>query len=624
MSVRASSGFVIACAALGTVTLACSSSKSPQTGESPGDASTMGPGDGGVPPGDGAAIPADGGEGGPAKTEAGTSPDAGGTCKADCTGKTCGSDGCNGMCGGCPPSQLCSPSFACAAPTTSGIVVDATSQLTPISSGIYGVALDSDDSMNIAALNRWGGDSSGTYNWKNDIFNTGTDWNCANYTGGLFTSPSPRAGLMNSADQFVSYNASKNADTLMTIPITGWLGNVATPNTSPSSCAGATQNTKPCCTMVGTSESVLVDKGSESLDASYMSDWVAHLVSTFGTAANGGVKYYQLDNEPDNWQGLRQDIYPTFYPPGTFCESFYDTIASVGTNITQDFINRTMAYATAVKSADPTTNVLFMSTESPLDLIALAALECGAPGPYTASSSLTAKILALGAQHEASTGQRILDCVDTHYPVNAGLGATQALWRSGTMVDGQTTDFPDIQGWINASYPGTGICVSEYNWPNDTTDTQTAVEEADLLGMFGRLGVRVAAYWTSLVAGTTPKPAYNGMAMFRSYDGKGGAFGSQSIGAASSNAGVDVYAASDSATAPTTLWVMLVNVSGTNQDGLTITVDHFASGGSAGVFRMTNGGAPAADASVTVSGGVVSGFSLPSNSVALLVIPKGR
>jgi hypothetical protein len=476
--------------------------------------------------------------------------------------------------------------------------------------------------MQIATLNRWGGDSSGSYNWKNDIFNTGADWNCANYTGGLFTSPSPKAGLMDSADQFVSYNASKNADTLMTIPITGWLGNVATPNTSPSSCAGSTQNTMPCCTMVGTRESILVDKGSQSLDTSYMSDWVAHLVSTFGTAAKGGVKYYQLDNEPDNWQALRLDVYPTLYPPGTFCESFYDTIASVGTNITQDFINRTMAYATAVKNADPSANVLFMSTESALDLVALAALECGTPGPYTASSSLTAQILALGAKHEASTGQRILDCVDMHYPVNGGLGATQALWNPGIKVDGQPTVFPDIQGWINASYPGTGICVSEYNWPNDTTDTQTAVEEADLLGMFGRFGVRVAAYWTSLVDGTTPKPAYNGMAMFRGYDGKCGTFGSQSIGAASSNAGVNVYAASDSATAPATLWVMLVNVSGTDQDGLTITIDHFASGSSASVFRMTNGEAPAADASVTVSGGVVSRFSLPSDSVALLVIPK--
>jgi hypothetical protein len=517
---------------------------------------------------------------------------------------------------------MCSATFACETPATTGIVVDATSQLTTISPAIYGVALDSDDSMQIAALNRWGGDSSGTYNWKNDVFNTGADWNCANYGGGLFTSPSPDPSLSNSADQFVHYNQSKAADTLMTIPITGWLGNVVTPNNSPSSCAGSTQNTAYCCSSIGTSESILVDKGSANLDTSYMSSWVQHLVSTFGTAASGGVKYYQLDNEPDNWQYLRADVYPSLYPPGTACESFYTTISQVGTSITQDFINRTMAYAAAVKSADPTTNVLFMSTESPLDLIALSDLECGAPGSYTVASSLIAQILALGAQHEASTKQRILDCVDMHYPVNDGLTATQALWDTSVSVVGQPTVFPHIQGWINANYPGTGICVSEYNWSNDTTDTATAVEEADILGMFGRYGVRLAAYWTSLVNNGTPKPAYNGMAMYRNYDGHGGKFGSVSVGAASSNAGVNAYAAIDSAMAPTTLWVMLVNVSGAAQDNLSITMQNFTAGGSAQVFQSSNGAAPAASASATVSGNTISGFSLPSGSVALLVISK--
>ena len=103
-------------------------------------------------------------------------------------------------------------------------------------------------------------------------------------------------------------------------------------------------------------------------------------MSTFGSAASGGVRYYQLDNEPDNWQDLRTDIYPTFYPPGTFCEPFYTTNASIGTSLDQDFINRTMAYAKAVKTADPTASVLFMCTENAADLVALPNIECGNPG----------------------------------------------------------------------------------------------------------------------------------------------------------------------------------------------------------------------------------------------------
>jgi hypothetical protein len=55
-----------------------------------------------------------------------------------------------------------------------------------------------------------------------------------------------------------------------------------------------------------------------------------------------------------------------------------------------------------------------------------------------------------------------------------------------------------FQGWINSTYSGTGVCVSEYNVANDTSDPAAATEEADYLGTFGLMGVRVASYWTRL------------------------------------------------------------------------------------------------------------------------------
>jgi hypothetical protein len=70
------------------------------------------------------------------------------------------------------------------------------------------------------------------------------------------------------------------------------------------------------------------------------------VVSTFGTAAHGGVKYYQLDNEPDNWQGLRQDIYPALYPPGTNWMDYSVKIASgneSGVPPNDDIMNRSVA-----------------------------------------------------------------------------------------------------------------------------------------------------------------------------------------------------------------------------------------------------------------------------------------
>jgi hypothetical protein len=547
------------------------------------------------------------------------------SCTPNCTGKTCGDDGCGHTCGGCPPSQLCGSSQTCvASSSTTSVVVDAKSQLTPISPGIYGVAFSSDDSMQVAALNRWGGDAVSSYNWKIDVSNSGGDWNCANYKG-RFTSPTPDPSLSTSSDQFVHYNVTKHADTLMTIPISGWVSSMATPNPSTPDCAGGSA-ISACCQMLGTSEEEVVDKGSSVLDTSFMGDWVRHLVSTFGSAASGGVKYYQLDNEPDNWQALRTDIYPALYPPGTWCEAFYTTNSSIGTSLNQDFINRTMAYAKAVKTADPTSSVLFMCTENADDLVALPNDECGSPaGPYSVSNSLTMAILKLGAAQEASTHVRLLDCVDVHYPFlypRKGLGDTSGFWDTTS-----TSVVPHVQSWINSTYPGTGICVSEYNVPNDggdgnTPDATSGAQLADILGMYGRLGFEVASYFVTLVHGSTHLPVWNAMAMFRNYDGNGGRFGAYSIGAASPNKGVNVYAASDSPTNPTKVSVMLVNVSGVNQTGLSITVKNFTPAGSAQIYRMTGGGAPAADTSAAVTNGTISGFSLAANAVALLVMSK--
>ena len=505
------------------------------------------------------------------------------------------------------------------------MVVDATSQGTPISSGIYGVTFNTDDSIKLAGANRWGGDAESSYNWKTDLRNSGTDWNCANYPS-TFTTPAPNPSLTNSADQFAHYNITQHVDTLLTVPITGWVASVATANTANSQCAGGT-SIPTCCQTLGTSDEVLVDNGSKALDATFMGNWVKHLVSTFGSAASGGVKYYQLDNEPDNWQNLRKDIYPSFWPPGTECEPFYTTNASIGTSLNQDFINRTLAYAKAIKASDPTSNVLFMSTENAWDLVALPNNECGNPaGPYNTTNSLTSAILQLAAAAEASNHVRILDCVDMHYPFPGnGPGDSAALWDPTFTQYSTPVVPPHIQGWINATYPGTGICVSEYNVPNDgqsgaAADPSSGVALADILGMYGRLGYKLATYWLSLVYNSSHLPVYNAMAMYRDYDGNGGRFGGYSVGAASPNAGVNVYAASDSPTSPTKIWIMLVNVSKSAQNGLSVTLKNFTPAGSAKVYRMNAGGAPAADTSATIADGSITGISVPQNSAALLVV----
>jgi hypothetical protein len=218
-------------------------------------------------------------------------------------------------------------------------------------------------------------------------------------------------------------------------------------------------------------------------------------------------------------------------------------------------------------------------------------------------------MMAKGKQYETTNHQRIFDCLDTHYP-----GDAQAMW---------TNTLSNFQGWINSTYQGTGICVSEYNVANDSSDQTATAKEADYLGTFGVMGFRAAAYWTTLAPQNSTTKAYvhnysyPAFAMFRNYDGAGSAFGNVSVGAASSYTGVHAYAATDSATAPTKLWVMLVNT-GAAQNNMTIAINNFTTAASAKVYQSVNGAAPVAAANATVSNGSIAGVSIAANSITLI------
>jgi hypothetical protein len=81
--------------------------------------------------------------------------------------------------------------------------------------------------------------------------------------------------------------------------------------------------------------------GNNPLDAntpnsvSIQQAWVQHLTSTWGLAANGGLKYYVMDNEPSLWNSTHRDIHPA---PATYNEIY------------NDYVN----YAGAVRALDPT------------------------------------------------------------------------------------------------------------------------------------------------------------------------------------------------------------------------------------------------------------------------------
>ena len=225
-------------------------------------------------------------------------------------------------------TRLCAQSGA---PTLS---VDAGASRNPISPDIYGIAnygLDASFAQEIKVGNiRWGGDGTTRYNWMVDSSNSGFDWYFIGGNGQ--TTPVPGA----SADLMVKTYAP--ADALITIPIIPYVNKSAAWSCSfPVSVYGTQQSFDPYLTVNGGDcGNSLTTSGAQLTDSNILANhignsttlqqqWVEHLVSTFGTAAKGGVKFYQLDNEPGGWSNTHRDVMPT--------EPTYATIVAVRSRV---------------------------------------------------------------------------------------------------------------------------------------------------------------------------------------------------------------------------------------------------------------------------------------------------
>src|ERR1700685_103287 len=421
--------------------------------------------------------------------------------------------------------------------TTPTLTVDATGNPHPINPDIYGIAnygLDATFAKEIQVPNvRWGGDGTTRYNWQVDSSNSGFDWYFMGGNGETTPVPSASADLM--------VKTYKPADDLITIPIIPYVNKLAAWNCSfPVSIYGAQQSTNPyvhpngdnCGNSIATNGTQLIDNNiyANHIDntTGLQEQWVQHLVSTFGTAANGGVKFYQLDNEPYGWSNTHRDVLPN--------GATYPTITQLGEQ-----------YAATVKQADSTALVLGPSDFTLGGWIGNTSQQGGLfAGQY---------YLQQMAAYDKANGQRILDYYDEHYYFDvstpaAQLASTRTLWdptyNGGTWVeqydfDGPMQLIPRFKGWISTYYPGTKLSLSEYSIDSGQKSIVDAIAEMDVLGIYGREQLDFANMW-SPPAPTDPI-AYS-FRMFRNYDGKGSQFGDTSVTATSTNQGqLSIYAA---------------------------------------------------------------------------------
>ncbi len=441
-----------------------------------------------------------------------------------------------------------------AAPATAGagpaLSVDATATGEhAISPDIYGInfapaALAGEIDL---PVDRWGGDSSDTYNYLIGADNTGADYYFENvsdcWTAALnYCSGDKKNTVFAYRDQ-IAQDRSTGTTTLLNLPLVGYVANSA-PVTQPLPCSYPvseypTQDSfdpyDPTCGD-GLDDGVVIP-GSPAIDGRYAGTafdrgWVESLVKQYGTAANGGVGIYELGNEPSLWGQTHSD----FHPKAETAAELWD---------------KSRAVATAVKDVDPSAQVLGFSEWgwpgyfcSEADTYGNG---CGESGCTTSPDCAHHGDLPMAewylqqfARYDKLTGVRHLDYFDVHYYAQGGDSpdVTRSLWdptyTDPSWIDTDIDLIPRMKCWIDGYqpglcpnspgyYPGTKIAISEYNLSvAGVSDATNAIIEADTLGIFAREGVDLATRWALPTDGALVDDAF---LMYRDYDGQGSKFG---------------------------------------------------------------------------------------------------
>jgi len=471
---------------------------------------------------------------------------------------------------------------------------------------------------------RWGGNASTRYNFKNHTSNTGSDW----YFENIVAAPDK------TLESFVQLNRDRGTKQIVTVPMSGWVSKDS-PASHPFACGfPATRFPKQDsfdqwdanCGNGKLDNANLT--GAEPTDTSVPADasfdgaMVSHLVKQFGRASRGGVRIYELDNEPVLWSSTHRDVHPNAVT--------YDELGGKGT-----------ATAAAIKKADPTAAVLGPSGWGYCEWVASGADGC-APGADAAAHgglNLSQWYLKNMKDYGDAHGRRYLDYFDQHYyPQISGakdtesnalrLRSTRSLWdptyADESWIGPSGVNAPPLQfirtmkAWVAQYYPGTKVAITEYNW-GALDDINGALTQTDVLGIFGREGLDLATMWGE------PQPTQPGayaFRMYRDYDGAGGRFGDVSVSATSTDQGrLSVYAAQRSS--DKTLTVMIVNKTGEDQTSpLTISGNHRNGTAQRFTYGPTDLNSIVHQDDLAVRRGSVE-TTYPANSVTLLVLPRG-
>ena len=499
---------------------------------------------------------------------------------------------------------------------------------------IFGVNWADDDALDRVGytVQRWGGNSVTRYSWDTDVTNRGPDWFFLNIPDNVASPAALPFG--SSSDRFID-SAAAAAEVVLQVPLIGWVPKNAKTDRAkywgfsvdkygPQTATECSASGYPSwCTADAGNGITGYDGGgrpqyvtgndpadtSRRVDAGYIKDWMQHIAGRVGTAAEGGVKLYDLDNEPFLWADTHRDVEPRPLSAG-------------------DLWSRSVEYGAAIKTQDPDALLLgpvvwgwctFFYSRGKDD--------CG-PGddfngvqgglPFLAWYLKKAQEYA-----DAHSGRRLIDYLDVHYYPQAsgvalageGSAATQALRLRSikslydpTYVDESWTSdlglgpvnlIPRLRNWIDTHHPGTKIAITEYNFGDD--GPSSALAQSEVLAVFTREGVDLATRWVAPETGLME----DAFSIYLDYDGAGSRVTGDSVRATSNNVDqVGAYAVSGNGK----LFVLLFNKH-TATRSVAVTIPGLS--GAVSLFRFSGSQRLGPAGSTSLSAGAVT-LSLPA------------
>jgi hypothetical protein len=516
---------------------------------------------------------------------------------------------------------------------TVAITVDGAAGRRPIDPNVYGVAHATTAQLNDlnVPLNRYGGNNATRTNWQQNADNRGADW----YFQSIAAASATPGEV---GDTFIAGARAAGAQAMLTIPTIDWVAKVG-PNRSKlasfSIAKYGAQTGNDWQWMPDAGNGIRTNgqfvTGNDPNDANvangvaFQQQWVQHLVGRWGTHAGGGLRYYILDNEPSIWHATHRDVHPA------------------GATM-DEVLNKTVAYATAIKAVDPGALVV-----GPEEWGWSGYFYSGHDQQYGSQhgwghlpdraghggADYLPWFLDQVRQRSSAAGRRLLDVFTVHYypqggefsdDVSAAMQlrrnrSTRSLWDPNyvdeTWINDRVRLVPRLRGWVDQHYRGTLIGLTEYNWGAEG-HINGATAQADILGIFGREGLDLAARWATPAAST---PTYKAMKLYRNYDGNRSAFGDTSIAVTVPDPDVvSAFAAQRSSDGATTL--MVVN-KGSAAASIAVTLANVSHGATSQVWQLTAANAIARQPDVAVTPAHTLATALPGQSVTHFVIAPG-